>query len=243
MSEKSAISWTQATWNPVVGCSKISTGCANCYAERLALRYGWTPKTWSHNNAKDNVQLKPGKLDLPLKWKEPKMIFVNSMSDLFHEQVPDYFIQDVFKVMAKARWHTFQVLTKRHARMAAFRPATPDGQWPENVWAMVSVENQEWADHRCPELLKVNAKVRGLSCEPLLGPMDLRPYLNGLQWVIVGGESGPGYRKMELDWARAIRDQCKAAGVPFFYKQGNHLRPGMDRELDGRLWEEFPDGQ
>lgn len=262
----SAIHWTNKTWNPVTGCSKVSPGCAHCYAETLSLRYGYSKLPWLPKNADQNVILHPERLEAPLKWRKPSMIFVNSMSDLFHENVPDAFIASVFQVMADAKQHTFQVLTKRPERMATFldskeglgcvAEATGYPYPLPNVWLGVSVENQYWADKRIPLLLNTPAAVRFLSCEPLLGPLNIKPYFYAcsgcgdspcdckgvaIQWCIVGGESaGPKRRYMNLDWARAIRDQCLATGVPFFYKQSSAPRAGQGRELDGRLWEEYP---
>lgn len=271
MSDKTGIHWTDATWNPVTGCSHVSDGCRFCYAEALDKRYHpATFKPWTHANAAENVVLHPERLDVPLRWRKPRRVFVNSMSDLFHETVPDEFIRQVFAVMGEARQHTFQVLTKRPERMRDFMSdlvaegdfATLTGDtdtpfpWP-NVWLGVSVENQRAADERIPLLLQTPAAVRFLSCEPLLGPVDLTRWLvnspemaewclahygasQPLSWIIVGGEGGPHYRPMNLDWARSLRDACDESGVPFFYKQGSGLRPGMNRELDGRLWEDMP---
>jgi protein gp37 len=249
VSAASAIHWTDATWNPVTGCSRVSPGCEHCYAEALSLRYGWSRLPWTAPHAAENVVLHPERLGLPLRWRQPRRVFVNSMSDLFHERVPEAFIEEVFRVMAAAGWHTFQVLTKRPARMHAvvasdtFASAVGGAHgWPlPNVWLGTSVEDQRRADERVPLLARTPAAVRFLSCEPLLGPLDLAPWLDRLGWVIVGGESGPRHRPMDPDWARALRDQCAAAGVPFFFKQGAGPRPGMHRELDGRLWEQFPE--
>lgn len=163
---------------------------------------------------KTTIQLHHDRLELPLTWKEPRLIFVNSMADLFHEEVPEDFIMSAFRVMGEARHHTFQVLTKRHKRLSALAPKLP---LPTNVWVGVSVENQRWADERIPELKKVPAAVRFLSCEPLLGKMDLRKHLRGLQWVIVGGESGVKARPINPVWVETVRDQCVRAGVPFFW--------------------------
>ena len=251
MGDKSKIEWTQATWNPVSGCSKVSPGCANCYAEALTKRYagrpGWPAefKPWTPENAPENVVLHPDKLDLPLHWKKPRRVFVNSMSDLFHEAVPDEFVRDVFNVMACCPQHTFQVLTKRPYSMyrhvnewLRFQDGTesPAGtvQPLPNIWLGVSVENQHWADIRIDELRRTPAAVHFLSCEPLLAPLVLD--LDGIQWVVVGGESGPKRREMNLDWARSLRDQCRAAGVAYFFKQAGGAWPGMpsgDPDLDG----------
>jgi protein gp37 len=265
MSDKSAIEWTEATWNPVTGCSKVSPGCAHCYAERLSHRYGWTRQPWTPANEAENVVLHPERLAVPLHWRKPRMIFVNSMSDLFHEQVPDEFILQVFSVMAQAEQHTFQVLTKRPERMREWLLThngwVPQGLRPgwdgaflmplRNVWLGVSVENQHWANVRIPLLLETPAAVRFLSCEPLLGAVDLSHHLAGsgvfwnapLQWVIVGGESGPKHRPMRVEWAQQLRDQCQAAGIAFFFKQHGGLRPkDGGRLLDDREWNEMPEG-
>jgi protein gp37 len=240
MSEKSTIEWTEATWNPVTGCSKVSPGCAHCYAETFAERFRGVP---GHPYEQGfDLKLWPGRLNLPLTWPKPRMIFVNSMSDLFHEDVPTQFIRAVFETMRKAEQHTFQVLTKRPERVASLS-STLD--WPPNVWMGTSVENQRFAS-RVPLLRETGAAVKFLSCEPLLGPLELD--LRAISWVIVGGESGPGARPMQAQWARDIRDQCQAAGVAFFFKQwGAHNEAGMrvgkgkaGRLLDGRTWGDMP---
>jgi len=272
MGQKSKIEWTDATWNPVTGCTKVSTGCKHCYAERLFPRvYGRdmvpieNPAVALANEETDrpreftDVWLHPERLEQPLHWKKPRMIFVNSMSDLFHEDIPFEFIHRIFAVMAKTEQHTFQILTKRPKIMLKYTTKLW-GSPLKNVWFGISCENQETADERIPLLLQLPAAVRFLSCEPLLDEIDLREPLNhypvqtscrqyvtrdmaidagdrefegslysddeweqtvpeGIDWVIVGGESGPGYRPMNLDWARSIRDQCTVAGVPFFFKQ------------------------
>lgn len=315
MSDKTKIEWTRgddgspgATWNPVTGCSKVSAGCEHCYAETLAERFRGTPGHYFEHGF--DVQLRPEKLEQPLRWRRPRRIFVNSMSDVFHDQVPDEYVAKVFAVMALAPQHTFQVLTKRHARMRSLlsRPEfwhlvaeqgrahhIGDGQgWLRvgamlggrplpNVWLGVSVEDQKWADIRIQALLATPAAVRFLSCEPLLGPVDLTEFLWVLDedacgdqgccppdtslvprgsrpdWVIVGGESGRGARPMRPEWARSLRDQCRAAGVPFLFKQWGAYGPanssdGPDcvirlgkrkagRVLDGRTWDEFPAGR
>lgn len=269
MSDKSAIEWTDATWNPVRGCSRVSEGCRNCYAERMAGRFSG-PGLWAEGIVNDtpagprwngNVYLVPDKLDQPLRWRRPRRVFVNSMSDLFHEGLPDEDIAAVFGIMAVARGHTFQVLTKRPERMRDWmdRASTADcvetahrygalshasplwkgRPWPlPNVWLGVSVEDQATADTRIPVLLDTPAAVRFVSAEPLLGPVNMRrgiyqmnendklgtgTSLAGIDWVIVGGESGPGARPMHPDWARRLRDQCEAAGVAFFMKQMGSL--------------------
>ena len=240
MSDRSAIEWTEATWNPVTGCTQISPGCANCYALRFAERFRGVP---GHPYEQGfDVQMRPERLGQPLAWKRPRTIFVNSMSDLFHEDVADDFVAEVFDVMRRAHWHTFQVLTKRPERAAALAPRLP---WPDNVWLGVSVENQRWTT-RIDALREIGARVRFLSCEPLLGPLALD--LAGIHWVIVGGESGPGARPMRPEWARAVREQCVDAGVPFFFKQwGAHDASGVrmskkaaGRVLDGRTWDGAP---
>lgn len=235
MAAKSAIEWTNATWNPVTGCTKVSPGCAHCYAEAITLRFG---RGGPFLPGKTTIQLHPDRLQLPLSWKSHRLIFVNSMSDLFHENIPLAFIQRVFAVMEEANWHTFQILTKRHQRLTKL---APELVWPSNVWIGVSVENQYWADRRIPALLWVPAAVRFLSVEPLLKPVDLRPYLNGVHWVIVGGESGPKARPMNEDWVLTIRDDCVRAGVPFFFKQwGGRTSKAGGRVLDGSTWDKMP---
>lgn len=283
------IEWTDETWNPLTGCTKVSPGCDHCYAKRIHERFHGA-------GSFDTVALRPGKLDEPLNWVKPRRVFVNSMSDLFHRDVPDDYIADVFAVMAVTSQHTFQVLTKRHARMRAllsdpdFRAqvaftvlthsvvhgrsidhleqAQPDW-WPlRNVWLGVSVENQKWADIRIPVLIDTPAEVRFISAEPLLGGVDLctcypcgvspanyegpqeHCLIHGrrtLDWVIAGGESGPGARPMNVEWARALRDQCTAAGVPFHFKQHGEFYDGerlgkkeSGRILDGRTWDQYP---
>lgn len=253
MGDTTAIEWTQSTWNPVTGCTKVSPGCDHCYAERVTER-------WYGKGSFEQVQLHPDRLDKPLHWRKPRKVFVNSMSDLFHDAVPDEFIADVWHVMAQTPQHTYQVLTKRHARMRAWVAAWcshPNWRMPlPNVWLGVSVEDQKWAGIRIPALLNTPAAVRFLSCEPLLGPIDLygttiaplqRLYdePNGqtgrIDWVIVGGESGPGARPMDAAWAREIRDQCVNARVPFLFKQwGGRTPKAGGRLLDGRTWDEYP---
>ena len=241
MSDRSAIEWTEATWNPVTGCTQVSPGCAHCYAKRFAERFRGVPGH-PYEQGFEVVQ-RPERLDQPLRWKRPRTIFVNSMSDLFHEQVADGFVASVFAVMERAGRHTFQVLTKRPERAAALAPSLP---WPPNVWLGVSVENQRWTT-RVDALREIPAAVRFLSCEPLLGPLDLD--LEGVGWVIAGGESGPRARPMDVEWARGVRDQCLASGVPFFFKQWGEHGPDGRREgkkragrlLDGRTWDEAPE--
>lgn len=315
MSATSKIEWTDATWNPVIGCTKVSPGCDHCYAIRTAHRMAENPHpaiaaayggTESGGEWTGRVNLLGDRLDQPLRWTKPKRIFVNAQSDLFHDNVPDEFIAEVFAVMAVTPRHTFQVLTKRHGRMRSLLSSIAFGssvrsrindildngaQWPPewepeghdlawplpNVWLGVSVENQRWADIRVRELLGTPAAVRFLSCEPLLGPVDLARAiepnfavsgwkdLSGLDWVIVGGESGPGARPMQPEWARSLRDQCTAAGVAFHFKQWGEWAPdaayddrgqlvdaqsnesmtrvgkkAAGRDLDGHTWDEYP---
>lgn len=279
MADRTGIEWTDATWNPVTGCTEVSPGCDHCYAKTFAERWRGTAGHYFERGF--DVQLRPDKLRLPLSWRRPRRVFVNSMSDLFHTDVPDAYIAAVFAVMALAERHTFQVLTKRHDRMRSLLSSASFGHlvaaqgrahligsqqdWLRvgamlggdplpNVWLGVSVEDQKWADIRIPRLLQTPAAVRFLSCEPLLGPVDLsrwlpcgRPDLCGLllrggscecprahrdnpgpDWVIVGGESGPGARPMHPQWVRSLRDQCHMAGVAFFFKQWGAWRPGGD---------------
>jgi protein gp37 len=296
VADGSHIEWTDATWNPLVGCTKVSPGCDNCYAETLVNRFAGHSKSFP--NRFDVVTMRDVRmLTQPLRWSRPRRLFVNSLSDLFHAAVPDEFIARVFAVMAAAPQHTFQLLTKRHGRMRSLLTATtPDAGWGTfgdaveeamaefthasldvwplpNVWIGVSVEDQHWADIRIPALLDTPAAVRWISAEPLLGPLNLDPWRNPgetpdprtpadtrLDWVVVGGESGPRARPMHPQWARDIRDQCEAAGVAFHFKQwGQWLplndRPGAidveyvpvgkkaaGRELDGRTHDGYPGG-
>lgn len=235
MSENSTIEWTDSTWNPVTGCTKISPGCAHCYAETFAERWRSTP---GHPYEQGfDLKIWPQRLEQPLLWKKPRIIFVNSMSDLFHEDVPLSYIKKVFTVMAEADWHIFQVLTKRAERMEELAPKLP---WPKNVWMGVSIENRDtlW---RVNHLRKVPANVRFLSIEPLLGPMG-RFSLKKMDWVIVGGESGPRARSMKEEWVMGIKNQCVKQGVPFFFKQwGGVQKKKRGRKLEGRTWDEMPD--
>jgi protein gp37 len=233
MSAHSTIEWTESTWNPLTGCTKVSPGCKNCYAERMARRL----QAMGNPNYRNgfSLALHPHVLAYPLRWKKPQMIFVNSMSDLFHQDVPESFIHQVFAVMREAHWHTFQLLTKRSERLLALDPAI---DWPENVWMGVSVENQDYA-FRIDHLRQTHAGVRFLSLEPLLGPLTLD--LSGIHWVIVGGESGPKARPMAEDWVQDIRRQCQAQRVPFFFKQWGGVRKKRNgRLLDDRTWDEMP---
>jgi protein gp37 len=231
---KSAIEWTESTWNPLTGCDKISPGCKNCYAERLANRL----KAMGNPNYANGFELAfhEHALDLPLRWKKPQAIFVNSMSDLFHENVPEDFIRRVFDVMQKAHWHRFQILTKRSGRLAELAPRLT---WPGNVWMGVSVERNDYL-FRVDDLRRVPAAVRFLSCEPLLGPLTGLD-LEGIHWIIVGGESGPYSRPLQEEWIVEIRDQCVKSEVPFFFKQwGGFNKKKAGRSLQGRTWDQLP---
>lgn len=231
---KSSIEWTEATWNPVTGCNKISPGCKFCYAARMATRLHAMGLDKYRNGFE--LTLQPQDLELPLRWKKPQTIFVNSMSDLFHVDVPLSYIQEVFQVMRQADWHRFQVLTKRAERLQELAPHI---DWPQNVWMGVSVESQKYVE-RIDRLRTTGANVRFLSLEPLLAPL---PSLNldGIDWVIVGGESGPGARPINSAWVTDIRDQCLRAGVPFFFKQwGGVRKKTAGRELEGRTWSQMP---
>jgi protein gp37 len=233
----SSIEWTQATWNPTTGCTKISPGCKFCYAERMSKRLKAIGLEKYANEFQ--LTLHEDALDVPLMWKKPKLIFVNSMSDLFHEQMPLFFIQKIFVVMHQANWHHFQILTKRSERLLELNPHL---DWPKNVWMGVSVENQDYV-FRIDHLKKCNAHIKFLSLEPLLGPL---PNLNltGIDWVIVGGESGPGARPMLEEWVIDIRDQCLRAKIPFFFKQwGGINKKRAGRNLQGEKWSQMPSFQ
>jgi len=234
MAQGSTIEWTESTWNPVTGCTKISPGCKHCYAERMAMRLQAMGQSNYERGFK--VSLQDRMLELPLTWRKRQTVFVNSMSDLFHEEVPDAFIRRVFDVMGRASWHTFQILTKRVERMEGLGRNL---EWPDNVWAGVSVETRKYLD-RIDYLRRVPARVRFISFEPLLerlGEIDF----TGIDWVIVGGESGPGARPMEQAWVVEIREQCLAASVPFFFKQwGGTNKKKAGRLLNGRTWEGVP---
>lgn len=233
MSDNSAIEWTDATWNPVTGCTKVSPGCKNCYAERFAERFRGVPDHPFEQGF--DLRIWPDRLLQPLKWRTPRRIFVNSMSDLFHPDVPDRFIGRVFEIMQKAEQHQFQVLTKRPERALELAPRLP---WPENVWMGTSVESQPYTK-RIDQLRQIPAHVRFLSCEPLLGPLSLN--LKDIHWVIVGGESGPGARPMRPEWVTSIRDQSRNARVAFFFKQwGGVHKSKTGRELDGQTYNEMP---
>lgn len=236
MAENSSIEWTQSTWNPLTGCDQVSPGCAHCYAKTLAKRLRAMGNARYTNEFQ--LTLHDDLVDLPLRWKRPRLIFVNSMSDLFHEDVPVEFIRRVFETMNRAQRHTFQILTKRHERLAEIAD-TGLVEWTDNIWQGVSVENNRYV-HRADYLRRVPSKVRFLSCEPLLGPLhDLN--LVGIHWVIAGGESGPNFRRVDPDNLRLIRDKCLAAGVPFFLKQIGGLRPTSGGKLlDGQEWQQMP---
>ncbi len=230
----SSIEWTEATWNPVTGCTKISTGCKYCYAERMARRLQGMGQPNYINGFK--LTLHEHMLERPLQWKKPRMIFVNSMSDLFHHDVPLEFILRVFDVMARASQHQFQVLTKRADRLAELSPYI---NWPPNVWMGVSVEHVAYT-HRIDRLRETDAAIKFLSLEPLLSAIP-NIDLTGIDWVIVGGESGPGARPMDETWVKDIRDQCVQSGVPFFFKQwGGTRKKKNGRTLQGKIWNQFP---
>jgi len=239
MSVQSSIEWTDATWNPVRGCTKISPGCKHCYAETFAERFRGV-KGHPYEQGFD-LRLVPEKLMEPLRWKTPKMIFVNSMSDLFHDRVPDDYIIRVTRVMTQATWHTFQVLTKRSLRLKSLLDTKLNfGANLSHIWWGVSVENRKHGLPRLEHLLASKAAVRFLSVEPLLenlGTLDL----HGISWVIVGGESGNGARPMKEEWVLSVRNDCRKAGVPFFFKQWGGVRKALNgRELEGRTYDEFP---
>lgn len=234
MPTKSSIEWTESTWNPVTGCSKVSPGCRHCYAERMAARLQAMGQP-SYANGFE-VTLQPHTLETPLRWKKPQVIFVNSMSDLFHEKVPEEYILEVFRVMNDAHWHQFQILTKRPERLVELDSRLP---WAPHIWMGVSVETAAYKP-RINLLRGTGAHLRFLSLEPLLGPLTPLE-LEGINWVIVGGESGPGARPMETSWVRDIRDQCVAERVPFFFKQwGGVNKKRAGRKLDRRTWDQLP---
>jgi protein gp37 len=234
MGSRSAIEWTEATWNPVTGCTKTSDGCRHCYAERMALRLqGMGQPNYARGF---KVTLHQRALRLPSTWKRPQMVFVNSMSDLFHEDVPLHFIQQVFNAMRRAHWHTYQILTKRSERLVELDPVLA---WPPHVWMGVTVESADYT-YRIDHLRHTHAAVKFLSLEPLLGPMPSLD-LKGINWVVVGGESGTGARPMDARWVTDIRDQCLRAKVPFFFKQwGGVNKKKAGRALEGRKWDEMP---
>ncbi len=250
MAQGSHIEWTDATWNPVAGCTPVSPGCLNCYAARMALRLSHmsnsTGKKYANTakRARDGrpvfsgrIHLDEKSLNLPRTWKLSRTIFVNSMSDLFHQSVPDSFIQRVFHVMEECPQHRFQVLTKRPERALNMAKQLP---WPDHVWMGTSVESRNYYE-RIHLLQRIPAHIRFLSCEPLLGPLKRMP-LAGIHWVIVGGESGPGARPMQGSWVLEIKNQCETKGVPFFFKQwGGTNKKTAGRELDGEIWNEMPE--
>jgi len=231
---KSPIEWTESTWNPLTGCTKISPGCKHCYAERMALRLQLMGQANYVNGFALTLHEKA--LELPLKWKKPQTIFVNSMSDMFHASVPREFILRAFDVMRRANWHRFQILTKRADRLANLSDELP---WADNIWMGVSVENESYT-YRIDHLRETSAAIKFLSLEPLLGPLEnLR--LDGIDWVIVGGESGPGARPMDSDWVISIRNQCLEVNVPFFFKQwGGVRKKKFGRALEGKTWDQMP---
>jgi protein gp37 len=234
MGSKSDIEWTESTWNPITGCTKVSPGCQHCYAERLAKRL----KAMGQPNYANGFELTLHEhaLNIPLTWKKPQRIFVNSMSDLFHEKVPTDFILRVFDVMNKADWHQYQILTKRSERLVELRNQLP---WASHIWMGVTVETSDYKQ-RIRDLCRTKAHLKFLSLEPLLGPLDRLP-LKGIDWVIVGGESGPGARPMDPAWVLSIRDQCHKADVPFFFKQwGGVQKKKAGRILEGRTYDEMP---
>jgi protein gp37 len=234
MAQSSKIEWTESSWNPVTGCTKISSGCKYCYAERLAHRLQKMGQRRYRNGFK--VTLHPDLIEAPLKWRKPRLIFVNSMSDLFHEKIPDDFIRSVFSTMRLAHWHTFQILTKRSSRLAELSPQLP---WPDNVWMGVSVESNKEL-FRVKDLQQVPASVRFLSMEPLLGPISDFP-ADGIDWVIVGGESGPNARPMSKSWVIEIRNRCDAFGIPFFFKQwGGFNKKKNGCLLEGKYYQNYP---
>jgi protein gp37 len=228
-STRTSIEWTDKTWNPTTGCAKVSPGCKNCYAEALTKRFK------NHFGNGFAFTMHPERLEQPRHWRSPSRIFVNSMSDLFHEEMPLHYLQQIFETMAACPQHIFQILTKRHERMLEL---ASELAWPKNVWMGVSVESQNYV-HRIKYLRRVPAHIRFLSCEPLLGPLKLE--LEGIHWVISGGESGPRRRRIDPEWVISIRDQCSSARVAFFHKQWGGLTPKAGgRELEGRTWDELP---
>ncbi|NQV56793.1 MAG: phage Gp37/Gp68 family protein [Rhodospirillales bacterium] len=239
MSVKSSIEWTDATWNPVTGCTKISSGCDNCYAERFSERFRGVPGHPFEMGF--DLTLRPNRLDQPLKWRSPKTIFVNSMSDLFHKEVPSSYVDQVFDTMEQADWHVFQVLTKRSSRLRNYvNKRYANDPVPSHIWLGVSIEDGT-KKSRLRHLQQANAAVRFLSIEPLIGPVG-EIDLDGVSWVIVGGESGPRFREVDPEWVREVRDQCVRAEVAFFFKQWGGFRPKTGgRMLDEREWDEYPD--
>jgi protein gp37 len=238
MASSSTIEWTDATWNPVTGCTKITAGCENCYAARFSERFRGVPGHPFESGF--DLMLRPERISQPLSWRRPRMIFVNSMSDLFHKHVPREFIDQVFDTMHAADWHIFQLLTKRSSMMRDYlRRRYRDAAPPAHIWLGVSVEDGH-ARTRIRHLQEAPATIRFLSIEPLIGPVGTID-LDGIHWVIAGGESGPNARPMHIDWARDVRDQCARKGVAFFFKQWGGIRPKAGgRSLDGREWNELP---
>lgn len=235
MAQLSPIEWTEATWNPITGCTKVSPGCKHCYAERMARRL----RAMGQPNYRNGfaLTLQPQLLDAPLRWRRPRTIFVNSMSDLFHDGVPFTYVEAIFDVMRRAHWHRFQVLTKRSERLAKLAPRI---DWPANIWMGVSVESSRYR-HRIDQLRETAARIKFLSLEPLLGPLPTLD-LSGIDWAIVGGESGPGARPLREAWVKDLRDQCQRTRVAFFFKQwGGVHKKRTGRLLDGRTWDEMPD--
>ena len=239
MSRQSPIEWTNSTWNPVTGCTKVSAGCDHCYAERLSERFRGVEGHPFESGF--DLTLRPKRLEQPMQWRRPQLIFVNSMSDLFHKDIPTEYIERVFDTMERADWHIYQVLTKRSSLMRRFVQERYRGQAaPPHIWLGVSVENHA-ALTRLRHLQQTNASVRFVSFEPLLGPIDAVD-LEGIHWVIAGGESGPGARPVQAEWVRALRDQCQAQRVAFFFKQwGGRTPKAGGNTLDGRQWLEYPD--
>jgi protein gp37 len=235
MPQSSSIEWTEATWNPVTGCNEVSPGCAHCYAKTFAERWqGISGHVYEQGFA---LRFWPERLDVPLRWRKPETIFVNSMSDLFHEQIPFEFIARVFDTMSAADWHTFQVLTKRHERLAELAPQLP---WPSNIWLGVTIENRRFIQ-RADYLRQVPAAVRFISAEPLLGPLEGLD-LTDIHWLIAGGESGARHRRIDIEWVRALREQCANNDVAFFFKQwGGHRPKSGGRELDGHTHNAYPE--
>lgn len=233
MVRKSKIEWTESTWNPITGCTKISLGCDNCYAERMAKRL----KAMNQPNYKNGFELSLHwkSVSLPLSWKKPQTIFVNSMSDLFHVKVPESFIADVFNTMTQADWHIYQVLTKRSKRLLNLNSIL---DWKENIWMGVSVENQDFC-YRIDHLKYTDAEIKFVSFEPLLGPIEYD--LSGLDWVIVGGESGPRSRRINYKWVQSLRDQCLDLNIPFYFKQwGGFNKKKNGKMLEGKIWDQMP---
>ena len=237
MAQQTKIEWADATWNPVVGCTKVSPGCAHCYAEGIAERDRGTA---GFPNGFD-LTLKPKKLSLPTNWKAPRVIFVNSMSDIFHEDIPDEYLEAIWATMLGVNRHIYLVLTKRHEQMVE-RIHRLKLRLAANIWLGVSAENQRWFDERVPKLLGLRPATAFVSIEPMLGPIDISSAaVYGLDWVIVGAESGIARRPFDPDWARAVRDQCQRFDLPFFFKQGSAYHSGRERILDGQTWNDRPE--